>query len=280
MSEKISIYIPAYNAENTIEQTIDSILQQTINVDEIIVVNDNSTDRTEEIIKKFSKIKILNNKKNMGLGFNRNLAIKECKNKIVGGIDADVVLDKFWLEKLLKYLNHNHIFMCGGNMIEKLTQNKYNSWRAKYYSQNWGNKDLNNPPFLYGCNTLQFKNIWEKVGGYDETLITNGEDIDYTKKVKSFENHNLFYSSEALCYHLQNDDMKSLSRRIWRYHSYGYKIKKPTFYRFLKLCIKQLNFFLSRLLENLIKLNFFFIYISFNVLIDFIKLEFNNCLKK
>ena len=230
MNEKISIYIPAYNAENTIEQTIDSVLQQTINVDEIIVVNDNSTDCTEKIINKFSKIKILNNKKNMGLGFNRNLAIKECKNKIVGGIDADVVLDKFWLEKLLKYLNHNHVFMCGGNMIEKLTQNKYNSWRAKYYSQNWGNKDLNNPPFLYGCNTLQFKNIWEKVGGYDETLITNGEDIDYTKRVKSLENHNLFYSSEALCYHLQNDDMKSLSRRIWRYHSYGYKIKKPTFY--------------------------------------------------
>ena len=89
--------------------------------------------------------------------------------------------------------------MCGGNMIEKLTLNKYNSWRTKYYSQNWGNKDLNNPAFLYGCNTLQYKNVWEKVGGYDETLMTNGEDIDYSKKIKTFENHNLFYSSEALC---------------------------------------------------------------------------------
>ena len=70
--------------------------------------------------------------------------------------------------------------------------------------------------------------------------------------------------------------MKSLSKRIWRYHSYGYKIKKPTFYRFLKLCLKQLKFFSCRLIENLIKLNFFFIYISFVVLIDFIKLEFIN----
>ena len=52
MSEKISIYVPAYNAENTIEQTIDSILRQTINVDEIIVINDNSTDSTEKVIKK------------------------------------------------------------------------------------------------------------------------------------------------------------------------------------------------------------------------------------
>ena len=58
------------------------------------------------------------------------------------------------------------------------------------------------------------------------------------------------------------------------------KIKKPTFYRFLKLCVKQLKFFSCRLIENLIKLNFFFIYISFIVLIDFIKLEFINCLKK
>ena len=97
MSEKISIYIPVFNAEKTIEQSIHSIKEQSINVNEIIIIDDNSNDNTKEIIKKFSDIKIITNKSNMGLGYSRNLGMKESKNDIVGAIDADVVLDKYWL---------------------------------------------------------------------------------------------------------------------------------------------------------------------------------------
>ena len=49
--------------------------------------------------------------------------------------------------------------LYGGKMIEKFTQNKFNSWRAKYYSQNWGPVDVNNPPFIFGCNSIQKKDI-------------------------------------------------------------------------------------------------------------------------
>ena len=39
---------------------------------------------------------------------------------------------------------------------------------AKYYSQNWGNNLISNPPFLFGCKTILVKSVWEKVNGYDE----------------------------------------------------------------------------------------------------------------
>ena len=120
----------------------------------------------------------------MGLGFNRNLAIKNSKNEIVAGIDADVVLDKFWLENILKTFEKDEIIMTGGKMIEKNFNNKFNSWRSRYYSQNWGDKNILNPPFLYGCNTIQNKFIWNKINGYDEKMLTNGDDIDYSKKIK------------------------------------------------------------------------------------------------
>ena len=45
-------------------------------------------------------------------------------------------------------------------------------------------------PFLYGCNTLQTKSVWKEVKGYDESMFTNGEDIDYTMKVRSNKNNN------------------------------------------------------------------------------------------
>ena len=214
MSEKISIYIPAYNAEKTIEQSINSIKEQSINVNEILVIDDNSNDNTKEIIKKFSDIKIITNKNNMGLGYNRNLALKESTNDIVGAIDADVVLDKHWLETLLKNLGKNQIVMSGGKMIEKI-DSKFNSWRSKYYSQNWGDKDLENPPFLYGCNNIQLKSAWIKVNGYNDNLKTNGEDIDYSRKISSQKNFKLFYSASALCHHLQDDNLKFFCELIF-----------------------------------------------------------------
>ena len=279
MSDKVSIYIPAYNAEKTIEHSIISIKNQTHAVDEIIIIDDNSSDKTLEIISQFKDVVLIKNEKNKGLSFSRNLAIKKSSNEIVGAIDSDVVLNNNWLEILLNNLNQNQIVMCGGNMTEKFITNKFNAWRAKYYSQNWGSKDVINPAFLYGCNTLLLKSAWRNVDGYNNEFRTNGEDIDFSNKIKSFDNSKLFYSSKAICSHLQNDNIKSLSKRIWRYHSYGYKIKKPSIYRFIKLFIKQLKFFIKRFFENLFKFNLFFMYISFIIFIDFIRLEICNYLK-
>ena len=74
-NSEVSIYVPVYNGQNTIVPCINSILSQTVKPSKILVVNDNSTDQTAEILKKFSsKIEIINNEKNLGLSYIRNLA--------------------------------------------------------------------------------------------------------------------------------------------------------------------------------------------------------------
>lgn len=270
--EKVSIYIPVFNAEKTISYVIDAIENQTVKFDEIIIVNDCSTDHTKKIINQHTHIKKINNHYNRGLGYCRNIAIKNTKNEIVAGIDADVVLDKNWLENIMQDLKGNTM-ICGGNLIEKNIKNKYNEWRSIYYKQNWGNKSLEGPPFLYGCNTIQKKTAWAIMGGYDEQLKTNGEDIDYCNRLKDNNNYRTFYNANAKCYHLQDDDLDSLSRRVWRYHSYGYKVKKPSIYRFIKLIIKQFKFFFIRVMSNLTKKKSKFFFINLLILINFIKLE-------
>ena len=274
--EKVSIYIPAYNAEKTIKESINSLFEQSILFDEIIIINDCSSDNTNEILKSFSKIKIFNNDINRGLGYCRNLAMDKAQNNIVASIDADVVLDKYWLENILLSFKKDKVVMIGGNLKEKLIENKYNLWRAKYYKQNWGYKSFLNPSFLYGCNTIQYKSTWSKTDGYDENLKTNGEDVDYCNKVRKLESCNTYYENEALCYHLQDDNLSSLSQRVWRYHSFGYKIKTPSFYRFLKLVVKQFKIFTKRFFLDLFNLKFMIINAA--ILINFIKYEFLNFL--
>ena len=275
MKKNISFYVPAYNAEKTIKESITSIQNQSILPDEIILIDDCSIDKTVKIVKsEFSNVKIIVNKQNMGLGYSRNLGIKESKNDIIAAIDADVILDKYWLEKLLHEIEKRNLSMCGGKMDEYLLDNKINLWRAKYYSQNWGNKLVFNPPFLFGCNTILIKSLWSRVKGYDEKFKTNGEDINFIQKIKSQTDSQIIYQPEAKCFHLQDDNIESLSKRVWRYHSFGYKIKDPCFKKLINLSIKQTKFFLQRFFKSLIKFDFSGIAISFKVFINFIKLEY------
>ena len=277
MKKKISIYIPVFNGEKTIKKAIDSVLKQTIKFDEIIVVNDKSTDNTLKILKTIKKIKIINNKKNVGLSKSRNIAIKNCKNNIIANIDADIVLHKKWLEQLVKYLKKGKILMCSGYTKEKFLKNIYNKWRSDRYPLNWGKYDVKNPPFLFGCNSIQYKFLWKKIKGYNDYFKSAGDDVDYGKKISSYK-FQTYYSSKAICYHLQNDSLYSLTNRVWRYHSYGYKIKNISFYRFLKLIIKQFKFFSQRLIDNIYSLNFKYIYIDFIVLINFVFFEIKQVL--
>jgi len=275
LKKNISFYVPAYNAERTIKDSITSIQNQSILPDEIILIDDCSIDKTVKIVKsEFSNVKIIVNRQNMGLGYSRNLGIKESKNDIIAAIDADVILDKYWLEKLLHEIEKRNLSMCGGKMDEYLLDNKINLWRAKYYSQNWGNKLVFNPPFLFGCNTILIKSLWNRVNGYDEKFKTNGEDINFIQKIKSQTDSQIIYQPEAKCFHLQDDNIESLSKRVWRYHSFGYKIKDPSFKKLINLSIKQTKFFFQRFFRSLIKFDFSGIAISFKVFINFIKLEY------
>ena len=217
--KKISIYIPAYNGERTIASALESITKQTKKFDEIIVVNDCSTDKTLKILNSFQNIKIINNSRNEGLPKTRNIAINSCNNEIIANIDQDIILDKFWLEKILKYLTMDNVVMCGGNTQDKILANIYNKWRSERYPLNWGLENIKNPAFLFGSNSIQYKSLWKELNGYSEEFRLAGDDVNYGRKISQKDKVS-FYVSSALCYHLQNDTLFSLADRIWRYHSF------------------------------------------------------------
>jgi glycosyltransferase involved in cell wall biosynthesis len=278
MSNDISLYIAAYNAEKTIEKSIKSILQQTLKPKEIIVINDCSTDKTLSLLKKFNQIKIINNKKNYGLAKSRNIALKYSKYDLLASIDSDVICKKNWLEKLFNTMIKKKADLIGGKLIDKYVKEPANHWRSYYLKQNWGDKQINNPQFVFGANFLlnkkKIKNLNIK---YNETFRTNGEDVNFSKILKS-KNCNLYYEPRAICYHYQFDDVISLSRRYWRYSYYGAGLKKLTLIRLIKLILRQIKLFFLLMYGDLLKKNYHFLYINLIMSYYFIILCINKYL--
>lgn len=102
---KISIIVPVYNVENYLERCIDSLVSQTIEEIEIILVDDDSTDRSLELCRKAAeadaRIKVLH-KANEGAGMARNAALKIASGEYVGFVDSDDYVAPDMFESLLK----------------------------------------------------------------------------------------------------------------------------------------------------------------------------------
>lgn len=115
---KISVIMPAYNVEKYIEEAITSILDQTFTDFEFIILNDGSTDKTAEIIKKYAdedkRIKFIDNKKNQGFITSLNQCLDVAQGEYIAKMDSDDVSLPKRLEKQVKYLDqHPDVGMVG-----------------------------------------------------------------------------------------------------------------------------------------------------------------------
>ena len=108
--EMVSIITPSYNTVNYIYETVLSVVQQTYNNWEMIIVDDHSTDgsvkRIQEIICEFrnKRIKLIINKQNRGAAFSRNLALREAKGKWIAFLDSDDIWLPYKLEKQIRFM--------------------------------------------------------------------------------------------------------------------------------------------------------------------------------
>lgn len=110
MSVLVSIIMPSYNTDKFIEDTINSVLNQTYQNWELIIVDDCSTDNTNEVVSKFlsdKRIKYLKNEKNSGAAVSRNKALREAKGKWIAFLDSDDLWMPNKLEKQIKFMEDN-----------------------------------------------------------------------------------------------------------------------------------------------------------------------------
>ena len=164
----ISIIVPVYNTSKYLNKCIDSLINQTKKEIEIILINDGSSDNSEEIIKKYDdkRIKYFKNK-NQGIGKTRNFGISKATGKYLMFIDSDDYIGKDCCEKMYKNAQNNNSSIVVSDFYKdiegKLIKIKIDDFKASSLKDN---KDLlliiNPGP----CNKL-----------YDRKLITDNNII-------------------------------------------------------------------------------------------------------
>ena len=176
---KISIIMPCFNAQATIKDSIDSILNQTYTNWELIIYDDASSDNTRLILDHYlrldSRIRVNYNSINHGPGYSRNRAIEQSKGNYITFLDSD---DMWHKNKLLVQLNF---------MLDKKINFSHHAY--KYFSfNNLGNKSYSNKVFK--SNTIdKFKYLSKRGFGYCNTFMFS----------ENLKNNIVFNESSEVC---------------------------------------------------------------------------------
>lgn len=131
--KKISVIVPVYNVEEYIEECLESIINQTLEDIEIIIVNDGTEDNSMKKIEKFLSDEriIVINKENGGLSSARNCGLEIAKGEYIAFIDSDDFIDKMMLEKM--YSSSEKADIVFSNIIEYNDIIKEKNFRKNYF---------------------------------------------------------------------------------------------------------------------------------------------------
>lgn len=187
MAEKlVSVIIPAYNAEKFLATALDSVLTQTYQEFEILVVNDGSEDGTEEIVKDYQrkfpdKIRYFY-QKNRGQGSARNLAMKNARGDYFAFLDADDLWLPEKLEKQLRKLEETEADFCftDAEIIGETGAIQKTFSQLVLPPQNEILTPLLKTNFIVNSSVLMKRVVFEKIGFQKERRVyQNIEDYDY-----------------------------------------------------------------------------------------------------
>ena len=213
----ISVVIPAYNAEQFLDETLESVLSQTYENWECIIVNDGSTDNTESVAKKWcekdSRFR-LTDKENGGLSSARNWGIKESKAEYIAFLDADDILTPDSLEVRINVLIEQNVDLVATKLqhfTDKLPKVSKNNARQDvlYYAKE-GLTQLMAFNKVTPSTVLCKKSVMDEVGGF--TWHKKAEDLHCWLKVL-FAGYKIYRIDETLLlYRLVENSMSSTDR--------------------------------------------------------------------
>jgi len=221
-SSLISIIVPVYNCEHYIARCIESILMQTYNCFELIIINDGSTDNSAQICKRYAKNDsrvIYIEQLNQGVCHARKQGIKLAAGKYIGFVDADDYIEPEMYEQLLPYMEKADLvtsgyYQLGRKVFDKLHEGLYQtSEEIKFFYEN--------AVLFQGTNEQGISsNLWSKL--FDAQKLkaaaqTVPNDIFYGEDMAILLNYifqcQTFYISTVCAYHYENNSA-SISNSI------------------------------------------------------------------
>jgi len=244
----VSVIIVTYNSEQTIKDCLESVLGSQ-GEKEIIVVDNNSSDKTVEIVSKFSKVRFIKNKENFGFGKASNTGARQAKGEFLFFLNPDCQVEKDSIKMLESFLIQNkEIAVVGPKLINEngSLQREMSPFpdlldqiivllrlhRFKFFSKfvypNYNYEKTQEAEHLMGSALMIRRSVFEEVGGFDPNFFLWFEETDLLKRIKE-KGYEVVYYPKARVKHLVGQSTKQINflkkQTIWN-RSLLYYFKK------------------------------------------------------
>lgn len=210
--KKISVAMTTYNGEKYIKKQIESILNQSLKVDEIIICDDCSSDNTLSIVNNYP-VKIIKNKTQLGFKSNFKKAIKNCSGDYIFLCDQDDIWNTFKVEKMISIINSNpniqvlassFDYIDSNDKVIKINEKKNYSNNNLYPHKVQKNQlvnisfdDLILANFFQGCSLVMTKNMKDYYINHFDNSIPH----DWLLNLYASVNNSLYFYNDSLFYY-------------------------------------------------------------------------------
>jgi len=212
MNKLVSIIIVNFNGAEYIVDCLESLINQTYEDFEIIVLDNNSVDNSVELIKKYPLVKLIESTENLGFAKGNNEAINQSKGEYIALLNNDARADSEWLGNLVNVLERNtELGSCGCKIISHydpdvmdsagLLVNASGMSRGRGRNENVQKYNVSEPILIpSGCAAMYRRKALEEVGLFDEDFFCYCEDTDLGFRLQ-IAGWKCFYVSEAIVHH-------------------------------------------------------------------------------
>lgn len=222
----VSIVICTFNRSEFLVEVLKSLTEQTEKRFEILVIDNNSTDNTNEITHNFKSL--FSHFKyffelQIGLSNARNRGVVEAKGDYIAFIDDDCILPENWVELAFHIIENENPDIFGGPVFPLYKEKKPEWYKDEYISHLFGDIPRNLKPgeSLIGCNFIVRKSLFEKIGLFKAELGMSGKQILYGEEtefqlryLKLVEMSSLFYHPKLYVYHYVRPEKMTLNWNI------------------------------------------------------------------
>ncbi len=224
---------------------------------EIIAVDNNSSDKSFKIARRFKRVKLIRNRENLGFCMGNNIGIRESKGKYVVLLNNDTFVNREWLKELVDVVERDKSVGAVGSKIFYSDNGIWFSGGKVYFggfcNHHNNENEFGECDYVSGCSILLRRDLLDKIGMLDERFEYYYEEADICRRIRK-RGFKIIYNPKSIVYHdVERDNVSG--------HLIYYLLRNRVLY-----CVKDLNFLNKALFLILDTFLFFPVHVLFWIL--------------
>ena len=273
----LSVIIVNYNTKKLTKQTIKAVFDTTHKIEYEIIVADNSSKQSEVYSSNDGRVKVIENVENNGFGYACNIGAKKAVGRYLLFLNSDTLMQEGTLDKCIEYMDKHVTIGCLGirtllkdgtldhgckrgfptplnafcyvTRLDRLfpKSKKMGGYRMSYIDEH----ETADVDSVSGAFMLIPRNLFQKTGGFDESIFMYGEDIDLCYRIKQ-KGFRVVYYAEGLMIHLKGQSgLRTKNPVVIKHFRDGIRVFYDKYYK------DKYNFFVTFLMHAAIDIQYY-----------------------